>query len=139
VYWVVPPVKAAPKLVAAYGFDDPSRLRDGSGRWGDAALAGGAALVTRDGGHAVALDGRGGHVVLPPGLLAGLSELTVSMWVRLESIANSARLLDLGFNPQTYMFLTPRTGRGTARFAMKLGGMEGEDFVDADRALPIGV
>jgi DUF1680 family protein len=139
VYWAVRPGRPAPKLVARYAFDDRARLVDSTGRWADAALVGGASLVGRDGGGAVALDGKGGHVVLPVGLPANLTELTVSVWARLESVANSARVFDLGSNIQTYMFLTPRTGRGTARFAMKLGGMETEDFVDADRPLPTGV
>ncbi|WP_245730282.1 beta-L-arabinofuranosidase domain-containing protein [Micromonospora pallida] len=139
VYWAVRPGRPAPKLVARYAFDDSAGLVDSTGRWADAALAGGASFVGRDGGGAVALDGQGGHVVLPAGLPTNLTELTVSVWTRLESVANSARVFDLGSNAQTYMFLTSRTGRGTARFAMKLGGMETEDFVDADRPLPTGV
>jgi len=139
VYWALPPVKPAPKLLASYGFDDPAgTLVDATGRWPEATLAGGASLVARDSGGAVALDGKSGHVVLPQGLLANLSELTVSLWVRLDAIANSARIFDLGFNTQTYAFLTPRTGLGRARFAMKLGGMQAEEFVDADRAVPTG-
>lgn len=140
VYWAQRPARPAPKAVARYGFDEVSGgFRDATGRWPEAALAGGAARVDRADGGAVALNGAGGHVVLPEGLLGGLAELTVSMWVRLDAIANSARVFDLGSNTQTFMFLTPRTGLGRARFAMKLGGMESEDVVDADRALPTGV
>jgi DUF1680 family protein len=139
VYWALPPIKPAPKLVARYGFDDPAgSLADATGRWPAATLVGGASLVPRGSGGAVALDGAGGHVVLPEGLPSGLTELTLSMWVRLESVTNSARVFDLGSNAQTYLFLAARTGRGTPRFAMKLGGMQGEDFVDSDRPLPIG-
>lgn len=140
VYWAQPPKRPQPKLVAHYGFDETAGgLRDATERWPAAALVGGARRIDRDGGGAVALDGAGGHVVLPEGLPSELSALTVAVWVRLDSIANSARVFDLGSNPQTYLFLTPRTGLGRARFAMKLGGMEGEDVVDADRALPTGV
>ena len=112
-----------------------SDLRDGTGRWGDAVLAGGA----RPGERGVELDGVSGHVVLPAGLPANLTSITVSAWVRLNTIANSARVFDFGFNGQSYMFLTPRTGAGKARFAMKLSGMATEDFVDAAIALPTGV
>ncbi len=140
VYFAQPPTRPAPKLVARYGFDETDgAFRDATGRWPSAALAGGASRVDRDGEGAVALNGAGGHVVLPEGLLSELSSLTVAMWVRLDAIANSARVFDLGSNAQTYLFLTPRTGLGRARVAMKLGGMEGEDVVDADRALPVGV
>lgn len=139
VYWAQPPKRPQPKLVARYGFDEVSgAFRDGTGRWPAAVLAGGARRIDRDGGGAIALDGVGGHVVLPEGLPSELSALTVAVWVRLDAIANSARVFDLGSNAQTYLFLTPRTGLGRARFAMKLGGMEGEDVIDADRALPTG-
>jgi len=139
VYWAQHPKLPQPKMVARYGFEEPTgSFRDAAGRWADAVLAGGASRTDRDGGGAVALDGAGGHVVLPEGLPNELSELTVAMWVRLDAIANSARVFDLGSNAQTYMFLTPRTGLGRARFAMKLSGMEGEDVIDADRALPVG-
>lgn len=132
VYFAVPPTVTRRGVVASYPLGS---LREGTGRWGDAVLAGGAVAGERG----IELNGKGAHVVLPAGLPAGLTELTVSAAVRLNSIANSARVFDLGFNTQSYMFLTPRTGNGTARFAMKLGGMEGEDFVDADVALPVGV
>ncbi|PVG81490.1 hypothetical protein DDE18_18435 [Nocardioides gansuensis] len=139
VYWAQPPQLPQPKLVARYGFDElTGGFRDATGRWADAVLAGGASRIDRDGGGAVALNGAGGHVVLPEGLPSELAELTVAMLVRLDAIANSARVFDLGSNSQTYMFLTPRTGLGRARFAMKLSGMEGEDVIDADRALPVG-
>lgn len=132
VYFALPPARRRPGVVAAYPLKD---LKDRTRRWPDARLAAGAAPGVRG----IELDGTGAHVVLPPGLPANLTELSVSVWVRLDSIANSARVFDLGFNTQSYMFLTPRTGRGTARFAMKLGGMEAEDFVDAAVALPVGV
>ena len=64
--------------------------------------------------------------------------MTVALWVRLDTVANSARLFDLGSNTQTYAFLAARTGLGRPRFAMKLGGMQTEDFVDSDRPLAIG-
>ncbi|XVQ16227.1 LamG domain-containing protein [Spirillospora sp. CA-255316] len=84
------------------------------------------------------LDGTGGHVVLPPGLLAGLDALTVAMWVRLETVTSNVRIFDLGFNRQTFFYVNPRTGSGRARFSMKLGGMEGEDFADAPAPLLAG-
>jgi uncharacterized protein len=56
VYWAVVPTRPAPKLVASYGFDDADgRLRDATGRWPDARLAGGATIVEapdRPGGRA---------------------------------------------------------------------------------------
>lgn len=139
VYWAQHPERPQPKLVARYGFDETvGGFRDATGRWGDAVLAGGAARVDRDGGGAVALNGAGGHVVLPEGLPGELAALTVSMWVKVNTYSNSARVFDLGSNPQTYMFLMARSGSNRARFAMKLGGMQGEDVVDAPGPLPLG-
>ncbi|GAA1652831.1 beta-L-arabinofuranosidase domain-containing protein [Actinoplanes couchii] len=132
VYFALPPARPRRGTVAEYPLSD---LREKRHRWPDAVLAGGAV----PGERGVELNGTGAHVVLPAGLPASLDRLTVSAWVRLDSITNSARVFDLGFNTQSYLFLTPRTGLGRARFAMKLGGMETEDFVDAEIPLPIGV
>ncbi|XVV16437.1 beta-L-arabinofuranosidase domain-containing protein [Actinoplanes sp. CA-131856] len=132
VYFALPPARPRTGVVASYPLKG---LKERTRKWPDAVLAGGAT----PGERGIELNGTGAHVVLPPGLPANLTELTVSAWVRLDSITNSARVFDLGFNAQSYMFLTLRTGNGTARFAMKLGGMEGEDFVDAAVALPVGV
>ena len=139
VYFAAPPAKRPPTLVASYGFDESSGpLADATGRWGEARLVGGATRQVAGSGGAIALDGAGGHVLLPEGLPAGLTAMTVALWVRLDTVANSARLFDLGSNTQTYAFLAARTGLGRPRFAMKLGGMQTEDFVDSDRPLAIG-
>jgi uncharacterized protein len=140
VYFLLPPSAPAPEVVARFGFDEAEGApQDGTGRWGPAALVGGATRVERDGGSAVQLDGAGGHVALPAGLLGGLSEFTVSVWFRLDALANNSRVFDLGFNANTYLFLNPRTGSNKARLGMKLNGMEGEDFVDSSAGpLPVG-
>ena len=131
VYFALPPEHPAPETVALYPLTD---LRERSGHWPDAVLANGAVFGTRG----VELDGVAAHVRLAPGLLANLPELTVAMWVRVDTVVNSARVFDLGFNAQSYLFLTPRTGLGVARCAMKLGGMQAEDYADAAVALPEG-
>ncbi|GLY92041.1 glycoside hydrolase family 127 protein [Actinoallomurus iriomotensis] len=138
VYWAVPPAPARPRLTASYPFAEGSGTtsRDATKTWPDATLAGGATW-TSDG--AVALDGKSGHVALPPGLISGMSALTVAAWVNPEELANSARVFDLGFHKNTYMFLTVRTGLGKARFAMKIAGMAAEDYVDAAGPIPAGV
>lgn len=140
VYFLLPPTTTAPELVTSFGFDEPSGApQDATGRWGAGALVGGAVREAHDGGSAVRLDGAGGHVVLPAGLLGGLSELTVSVWVKIDTLVNNSRVFDLGFNANTYLFLNPRTGSNKARLGMKLNGMEGEDFVDSSAGpLPVG-
>ncbi|WP_250852840.1 hypothetical protein [Streptomyces rhizosphaericus] len=71
----------------------------------------------------VALDGHDGHVALPAGLPNGLEELTVSVRVRVDALAPSARVFDLGYHKGTYLFLTATTGAGCARAALKIVGM----------------
>ncbi|WP_435118467.1 beta-L-arabinofuranosidase domain-containing protein [Amycolatopsis thermoflava] len=132
VYFALPPSRPAPRTVAVFPLRN---ARESSGRWPDAELAGGAVF----GDRGVELNGAGAHVRLPSGLVANLTGATIAMWVRADTIVNSTRVFDLGFNAQSYAFLTPRTGLGRARFAMKLAGMEGEDFADAAVPLTAGV
>ncbi|MGP4092281.1 LamG-like jellyroll fold domain-containing protein, partial [Streptomyces sp. KR55] len=133
VYFAVPPRLRPPREVARFILDGGSGA-DATGTFPAATLAGGAQW-TPDG---VRLDGVGGHVALPPGLITGLTELTVSAWVRIDTLTNSARVFDLGFHKSTYFFLTPRTGSGRARAALKISGMDGEDVIDAAGPLPQG-
>lgn len=132
VYFAVPPRGPRRREIARFPLAEGSGATsaDALRRFPDARLAGGA-LWTTAGPRAVALDGKGGHVALPPGLLTGLTELTLSIRVFLESVTNSARVFDLGFHKNTYLFLTPRTGAGKARAAWKIAGMEAEDHIDA--------
>lgn len=137
VYWATPPSRSRPRLLARYAFGEGSGTTAGdtTGRWHAATLTAGATW-TADG--AVALDGTGGHVALPAGLISGLAELTIAAWVNPDELANSARVFDLGFQKNTYLYLTVRTGAGKARCAMKLAGMEAEDVIDAAGPLPAG-
>ncbi|MET9823395.1 MULTISPECIES: glycoside hydrolase family 127 protein [unclassified Streptomyces] len=140
VYWSVVPPRPAAGDVARYPLDDGSgtSVADRTGTFADGSLAGGAAWHTDGDTTAVALDGRDGHVVLPAGLPAGLAELTVSARVRVDTLAPSVRVFDLGYSKDTYLFLTATTGAGRARAALKIAGMETEDFVDATGPLPLG-
>lgn len=135
VYWLTPAHRHRPGLLAHFPLRGRS-LADAAGRWPDAKLAAGASWAGD--GDSVVLDGQGGHVLLPPGLLGGLDELTVVLRVRLDSLVNNVRVFDLGFNRETYFALTARTGAGRARFGMRVTGMEGEDVADAPSALPTG-
>ncbi|MFS8204080.1 beta-L-arabinofuranosidase domain-containing protein [Streptomyces sp. CWNU-52B] len=141
VYWAVPPRQARERDVARYPFDEGSgtSAADRTRTFADATLVGGATWSAgTDGVRSVALDGQGGHVVLPAGLPGGLDELTVSVRVRVDALAASARVFDLGFHKDTYLFLAATTGAGRARAALKIAGMESEDFVDATGPLPVG-
>ncbi|MEU9017898.1 beta-L-arabinofuranosidase domain-containing protein [Actinomadura sp. NPDC048394] len=135
VYWATPAPRRKPALLAHFPLTGRS-LADATGRWPDASLVSGASWA--DDGGAVALDGTGGHVALPAGLLSGLDTLTVSVWLNLDTVANNTRVFDLGFNKTTYFAVIARTGSAKARFTMKITGMDGEDYADAPSALPAG-
>ncbi|MFJ4621113.1 beta-L-arabinofuranosidase domain-containing protein [Streptomyces sp. NPDC088812] len=140
VYWAVTPRRSPERDVARYPFGEGSgtSATDSTGTFGAATLAAGADWTDDGTGPAVALDGRGGHVVLPAGLVSGLDELTVSLRVRVDTLAASARVLDFGYHKDTYLFLAATTGAGRARAALKIAGMEREDVVDAGGPLPVG-
>nr|WP_307851420.1 MULTISPECIES: LamG domain-containing protein [unclassified Streptomyces] len=126
--------------MARYPLDEGSgtSVTDRTGAFADGSLAGGATWSTDGDTTSVTLDGRDGHVVLPAGLPSGLAELTVSARVRVDTLAPSVRVFDLGYSKDTYLFLTATTGAGKARAALKIAGMEAEDFVDATGPLPLG-
>ncbi|WP_328498491.1 glycoside hydrolase family 127 protein [Streptomyces sp. NBC_00414] len=140
VYWAVPPPPARERDIARYPFDegDGTSAADRTRTFADAALAGGAAWAEADGVRAVALNGQGAHIALPAGLPSGLDELTVSVRVRVDTLAASARVFDLGYHKDTYLFLAATTGARRARAALKIAGMESEDVIDATGPLPVG-
>jgi hypothetical protein len=70
--------------------------------------------------------------------LSGLDEVTISVRVRVDALVASARVFDFGYHKETYLFLAATTGAGRARAALKIAGMEREDFVDANAPLPVG-
>ncbi|MEU9647838.1 beta-L-arabinofuranosidase domain-containing protein [Streptomyces sp. NPDC048110] len=140
VYWSVAPRPAPAADVVRYPLDEGhgTSVADRTGTFGPGSLSGGATWVTDGDTTAVTLDGRDGHVVLPAGLPSGLAELTLSARVRVDTLAPSVRVFDLGYSKDTYLFLAATTGAGRARAALKIAGMEDEDFVDATGPLPVG-
>ncbi|MEU0037472.1 beta-L-arabinofuranosidase domain-containing protein [Streptomyces sp. NPDC006333] len=139
VYWAVAPPRGRERDVARYPLDEATgNPADTTGRFADATLAAGARWADDGTGPSVQLDGTGGHVALPPGLLSGLDEVTISVRVRADALAASARVFDFGYHKDTYLFLAVTTGAGRARAALKIAGMEREDFIDADGPLPVG-
>ena len=63
-------------------------------------------------------------------------ELTVTMWVKLQSNTSWLRLFDFGYDTDHYLFLTPNNG-SIMRFAIKKGGEE--QTVDCQSKLPVSV
>ncbi|HEY0987863.1 MAG TPA: arabinofuranosidase catalytic domain-containing protein [Kofleriaceae bacterium] len=86
--------------------------------------AGGAAGPRASGqlGRAVKLNGGGEYVNLPPGIVSGLSDFTVSAWVNPASSDVWARVFDFGTGTTVNMFMTINGGGAGLRFAITTGG-----------------
>ncbi|XVQ88495.1 beta-L-arabinofuranosidase domain-containing protein [Microbispora siamensis] len=138
VYWRV--AAAPPPFVAHYRFDETSgtTAADATGNGRTATLAGGATWTAGRTGNAAGLGGSGQHVALPYGILAGATAFSVALWVRLDAVDTWSRVFDFGTGTTAYMFLTPRSSAGTARFAVTTTGSGGEQRLDAPAALVAG-
>ncbi len=89
------------------------------------------------------LDGAGGFVELPAGLISSLGSATFEVWTAWRGGAAWARIFDFGNNDgaagQTYLFLTPANGlTGTLRAAYSVAGPgAAETLADGTAPLPI--
>lgn len=112
---------------------------DTSGFTRHATLSGGAAWgAGRLGGSALALDGQGGHLALPSGVLQDLSDLTIAVWVYWNSAATNARVFDFGSSDIAYLALLPRDASGVLRCSITGTQYWGEQTIAAASALPTG-
>ncbi|GIF50705.1 hypothetical protein DFJ67_1882 [Asanoa ferruginea] len=141
VYWNVTSTPTLPAFVAHYPFDEASgtTAADATGNGRTATLAGSAGRTTGRTGNAVSLNGTTAYVSLPSGILAGATAFSIATWVRVNTLANWARLFDFGSGSGTNMFFVPRNGGGVARYAITAGGAGAEQRIDAPSALPAGV
>jgi hypothetical protein len=131
---------AGTKLHTWLPFDDASgtTANDASGNGHIATLAGGATWATgRQGqGTALALNGNGAYASLPANVVDTVGDFTIAAWVVYNGGATWSRIFDFGTNTLHYMFLSPRTARGTMGFVVTLNGGNGEIRVDAPMPLP---
>jgi hypothetical protein len=102
-------------------------------------LVNGPAFVTGRLGQAVNLDGSNDYISLPAGIVSGLTNFTVAVWVKLDTTGNWRRIFDFGTGTTANMFLTPQSSAGTIRFAITTGGAGGEQRLNGTAALPTGV
>ncbi|WP_195763975.1 LamG-like jellyroll fold domain-containing protein [Pseudoduganella rivuli] len=123
-----------------FGEGGGATAADASGNGHTATLAGTAAWTAgrQPLAKALSLPGGGAHVSLPAGLVDNLSDFTMAAWVYWNGNQTWARILDFGSNTTRYMFLSPRTGRGTLGFAITTNGSRAEYRVDAPAPLPSG-
>ncbi|MDY7223283.1 LamG-like jellyroll fold domain-containing protein [Halalkalibacterium halodurans] len=112
-------------LTTWYHFDETSgtKAADSSGHGHNGTLHEGAAW-TEEGKTEGAIDLAGsGYVRLPDSSITS-DELTVATWVNWRGGNAWQRLFDFGNNTSQYVFLTPRSGANTMRFAIRNGDSE---------------
>ena len=108
---------------------------DSSGFGQNALAAGRPAYVTGQRGQAAVFDGSSTWLQLPEQVANGTA-FSFAAWVYWNGGANWQRLFDFGIDTTHYMFLTPGSGSGTLRFAIRNGGSE--QIVQTASALPSG-
>lgn len=96
---------------------------DTSGFGNHGVASGSPAFAPGHRGQALVFDGTNTAVTLPPNVARG-SGFTFAAWVYWKGGAAWQRLFDFGNSTTQYLFLTPNSGSGTLRFAIKNGGVE---------------
>ncbi len=118
----------APALAAHYTFDNTGA--DSSINANDAELVGGLAYVAGKSGHALSLNGSDQYAMAPAGIMASVTNFTISAWVNWAGGAAWQRIFDFGNDTTQYMFLTADSGNGTLRFAITTNGGGAEQIVE---------
>lgn len=95
---------------------------------------GNISYVTGKSDNAIMLNGSDAFLQLSASLLNQQS-ITIATWVYWNGGSNWQRIFDFGNDQSQYMFLSPSSGDGTLRFAIKNGGSE--QILDAP-ALSVG-
>ena len=113
--------EATPIGLRAYlKFDeaDGAAAYDSTGNGWVGSLNNGAVWAEGKFANAVDLDGSTGYVSLPTGVVDGLTDVTISAWVYLDSVSTWSRLFDFGNDTMESMYLTPRNSSGVVSFAV---------------------
>ncbi len=122
-------------LIIHYPFDQSAN--DLSGFEYHGAMVNGPTYSTGKINKAVMLDGKDDHITLPSGILSGIEDMTICTWVKLDAVSKWCRIFDFGTGTSVNMFLTPNSGDGTLRFAIKNGGSEQQ--INVSQPLSTGV
>jgi hypothetical protein len=87
--------------------------------------------------QAIVLNGTSDYVVLPTEVAD--AAFTVTAWVRWDGGNPWQRIFDFGTSTSQYMFLTPRSGANTLRFAIKSGvKYQSDEQILETAVLPVG-
>ena len=120
--------------IARYTFDNT--VADSSGNNFVAILNGGTTFTNGAIKNALKLNGTDGYASLRQGILNSVSDMTIAAWVKLDTVAASSRIFDLGQDSTANMYLTSRSSTGKIRFTISNGGTEQD--IDGNTPLPAG-
>ena len=127
-------VSTVSQLYMQLNFDQTSGITtvDATGNGYNGMLVNNATYVTGKTGNAVLLDGKNSYVSLPEGLVSNLTDFTISAWIYLNDNTRAwSRVFDFGGRPGAYMFLTPKSSRGTVRFTIGTVYAYNEQVIEA--------
>ena len=129
-----------PTLLAYLKFNETNgtTAADSTGNGWNGTLVNSPTWVTGYSNGAVSLNGTNQYVSLPAGVVSSVSNFTMAAWVKPTTVSTWNRVLDFGNNTTTYMFLTPKSGSGTVRFAITTSGTAGEQQINGTAALSAG-
>jgi hypothetical protein len=127
-------------LLANYLFNETSgtSASDASGNGKTAILSGTTTWATGKNGNGLGLGGTNGYASLPSGIVSGLTNFTISSWVKVNALSDWTRIFDFGTGTNAYMFLTNNVPGAGLRFAITASGNGSEQRINA-AALPTGV
>ena len=117
--------------VASYLFNGDTR--DTSGNGNVCLSYGTPRFVPGRRGQAIEFDGENDYLRLT-GRFGDSSSFTFAAWVRWDGGGNWQRIFDFGDGTSRYLFLTPKSGDNTLRFAIRNGG--DEQRLDAPALIP---
>ncbi len=112
-----------------------NNLLDTSGYGNNGIASGSPVYAAGTNGQALVFDGSNTVVTLPPNVATN-SAFSFAAWVYWNGGAQWQRIFDFGNSTTHYMFLTPRSGNNTLRFAIANGGSE--QRVETAGPLPAG-
>lgn len=77
------------------------------------------------------------YVKLPDNFMSTLNDFTIAVWVKPNALDTWSRIWDFGASTDYNMFLTPISGDGNVRFAIKAGGTEQQ--ITTTKTIPVNI
>jgi hypothetical protein len=90
----------------------------------------------RNGGKAVAFDGKASGLQLPPGLFSGLDDFSVSLWAYANGLHWDSCVFFAGTDAFSALFIAPQAGAGRLLFGIQGATWNDAHVIEAPTALP---